>query len=99
MDENILANARIEQEGEVIETIQFPKSAVSLFREMRRRHHLEINIALQELYEELGIKDRLDNQQKTGEVAKIDKGFKYIDFIMLPKKERNDGKESGKSVK
>lgn len=94
MHPDILSNARTETPGENVETIKFSKSAIRMFNEMRKRHDLEINYALQELYEEMGITERLSKVQETGEMARVDKKFTFIEFI-TPPKEKEDDKESG----
>lgn len=98
MDERILANARTERKGEKVDTIKFPKSVIRMFKELRFRHSREVNEALQELYDELGVRERIDKQAETGEQIILDPQFTYIEFIMPPK-ESKDGKESGRAAK
>jgi len=98
----LLTNVRTKREGETVETVKFSQSAIRLFQEIRRRHDMEINLALRDLYEELGIQDRLDNLRKTGEQAILDKQLTYIDFIIPPPsspREKTDGKEFTGSIK
>lgn len=80
------------------EKIEFSKSVVRMFNEMRRRQNREINDALTEVYEELGVRERVDAQDETKETIIIDPKMTYIEFIMPPK-EKKDGPEPRSKTK
>lgn len=82
------------------EFIEFPKSVKRLFAEITRKHQRELNEILRDVYEELGVLERLENQQKSGEKFSLRPNYAGLDIITPapPKKvtPRLPGKNSRK---
>lgn len=83
------------------EKIKFTKSMQRMFVEMRRRHMNELNQGIRDVYEDLGLSERVENQQETGEIFEVSQDFSNIIIRKEPKpgEEKGDKQDEGESDK
>jgi hypothetical protein len=93
-EKTLLEHAIKEGKDEEREFIEFPYSVKKLFEEMMTRHQREINDHLVQIYEEIGIKERVDNQKFTGETFRLRPNFSGLD-VMKPKPKDEEQKDAG----
>lgn len=79
------------------EFIKFPKIATMLFAELMEKHQRSVNDVLSEVYVELGLTERIENSEKSGEIFQLRPDFSGIDIIK--EKESKNGKKPGKETK
>lgn len=73
------------------EKIKLTKSMRRMFREMRTRHMTELNQGVRDVYEDLGLSERVENQQETGEIFEVSQDFSYIVITNKPEPDGKDG--------
>ncbi len=74
-------------------SIEFSNVAKRMFRELVSRQQTEMNQALEEVYKDLGLWDRIQLQNKTNEIFTLQKNFQGVTITKKPGLKLEPGNE------